>query len=82
MGDAHIVDSYADTSENHWNDVTHKSDNLIPFLWVQQPNHVDYYCFDIDSRTDTNCSIALFAVHTTVHDWPNFESFLQSVKPQ
>ena len=79
LGDAHIVDSYADTSENHWNDLP---DNLIPFLWVRQKNHVDYYCFDIDSPTDTNCSIAVFAVHATVRVWPNFESFLQWVKLQ
>ena len=82
LGDAHIVDSYADTSESHWNDLPDKPDNLIPFLWVRQPNHVDYYCFDIDSQTDTNCSIAVFAVHATVHVWPDFESFLQWVKLQ
>jgi len=79
IGDAHLVDSYAATSENHWSDLP---DNLIPFLWVRQPNHFDYYCFDTDTRTDTNCSVAVFAIHATVHDWPDFESFLKWLKLQ
>lgn len=77
--DAHLVHSYAVSADNHWCDLPN---SLIPFMWVRQPNHFDYYCFDTDAQTDSNCSIAVFAIHTTVHSWPDFESFLRWLRTQ
>jgi hypothetical protein len=51
---------------------------LLPFLRVEQgqPSHV--YGYDLtDPARDR---IAVYSVHTIVHDWPNQEAFLTWIK--
>ena len=75
----HLITSYATSPENHWLDLD-SPNNLIPFMWVRQPKHCDYYCFDTSSMTDGDCAVAVFAIHAIVHDWPDFDSFLQGLR--
>ena len=79
IGDAQVANTYQSSPDNHWCDLP---DALIPFMWVRQPEHFDYYCFDTKSKTKNECSVAVFAVHTVVHDWPSFQSFLQWLTQQ
>ena len=53
-------------------------DNL-PFLLEKQPNHNDYYGFDIHSKAP-ELAVALFASHAIVETWPNFAAFLDWLK--
>ena len=79
IGDAHIVTDFESSPDNHWCQL---HDELIPFMWVRQPNHFDYYCFDLRSQTNDDCRVTVFAVDYTVNDWPNFNSFLQWLRIQ
>ena len=56
--------------------------NLVPFMWVQQLNHIDQYCFDLNSEAKLDCAIEVFAIHAPVARWPDFESFLEWVRLQ
>jgi len=47
---------------------------LIPFLAERQPQHVDYYAFDT-STNSPEFRVVVFAVHTVVAEWDNFDSF-------
>ena len=76
IGDTHVIEIYGE------NDSWELQKNLIPFMWVQQPNHVDYYCYKLNPNNKPDCAIEVFAVHTSVHGWPNFQSFLQWLKIQ
>jgi hypothetical protein len=47
----------------------------LPFLLQKQPNHIDFYAFDTESTSPEFC-VAVFAVHTSVEAWDNFDTFL------
>lgn len=47
----------------------------IPFLAVEQPAHVDAYCFDISSN-GPEYAVAVFAEHAVVQTWPTYADFL------
>ena len=72
----HVVDGY--TTDRLQNLPEH----LVPFMWAQQLNHIDQYCFDLNSDEKFNCAIEVFAVHAPVGRWPHFESFLAWVRLQ
>ena len=72
----HVVDGYTTDC------LRNLPENLVPFMWVQQLNHIDQYCFDLNSDAKLNCAIEVFAVHAPVARWPHFESFLTWVRLQ
>ncbi len=51
--------------------------SVFPFMCDPQPAHVDYYCVGCDSP-----EILVFAIHTIVAGWPNFEAFIDSARQQ
>jgi len=76
MPHAQILSSVADIRLAYQNDLPNR---YIPFLLEGQPAHVDYYVFDT-STTPPEFQVSIFAVHTLVHNWSNFESFLAWLK--
>ena len=46
--------------------------SFVPFMCEQQPAHMDYYCVGCDEPT-----IVVFAVHTTVGEWPDITAFIE-----
>ena len=72
----HVVDGYTTDC------LRSLPENLVPFMWVQQPNHIDHYCFDLNSDAQLDCAIEVFAVHAPVARWPDFASFLEWVRLQ
>ena len=57
----------------------HGFKRLVPFLLDPQPRHEDIYCFDLETPAP-DVGIAVFAVHTTVADWPNLAAWLTWVE--
>ena len=49
----------------------------IPFLIDPQPSHEDYYCLD---QSTGGARVVVFAVHTTVAEWPTLAAWLERVK--
>jgi hypothetical protein len=47
---------------------------LLPFLMDEQPQHQDFHCFDTTTPGD-DPRVSVFAVHTTVADWPNLSAW-------
>ena len=56
--------------------------SLIPFMWQPNPKFDDYYCFETERGKEGNRCISVFSIHTTVHEWPDFDDFLQWVRLQ
>jgi hypothetical protein len=52
---------------------------LLPFLVDEQPEHQDFHCFDLATPAD-DPRVVVFAVHTTVADWPNLSAWLAWVE--
>ncbi len=52
-------------------------DDWVPFLIDPQPCHEDYYCLDLST---TESRVVVFAVHTTVAEWPTVAAWLDWVK--
>ena len=53
-------------------------ESLMPFACEPQPGHTDYYCCGPEGGP----TVAVFAVHAVVADWPSFRSFLEWVHHQ
>jgi hypothetical protein len=53
----------------------------LPFLADPQPNHHDYYCFDL-STTPPEYGITVFAIHATVRQWANLADWLKWIEQQ
>ena len=77
FGDAHLVTSAEDVVDLHTQCCPKQ---IIPFLWVQNPTARDYYGFNTSDPPRTEWPVSVFAVHTVVHGWPSFESFLNWAK--
>ena len=77
MGDAYIVATADVIREIHRQGCPRW---ITPFMYVQQPNHCDYYGFDTTRKLGDECPVAVFAVHTIVHEWQHFGAFLDWVK--
>ena len=77
FGDAHVVTDADEIADLHdqccpkW---------IIPFLWVQQPGHRDYYGFNTSDPPRSESYVSVFAQDVVVEDWPSFESFLNWAK--
>lgn len=55
-------------------------ENMLVFMWVNQPRHVDYYCFRKAGEVPENSMpVFLVADQTIVQTWPNFGVFLDWV---
>lgn len=52
---------------------------LLPFLIDEQPAHQDFYCFDAAAPAD-DPRVVVFAVHSTVAEWPNLSAWLAWVE--
>jgi hypothetical protein len=51
---------------------------LLPFLQVEQGQWPDVYGYDLADPTRNR--IAVYSVHTIVHDWPNQDEFLNWIR--
>lgn len=55
-------------------------ENMLVFTCVNQPRHVDYYCFPKAGEvSDKPMPVILVADQTIVQTWPNFRAFLDWV---
>jgi hypothetical protein len=53
--------------------------SIIPFMWQQETESRDYYCFDTVSSIG-ECPVIVFSAHAVVHCWPDFRAFLEWVR--
>ncbi len=77
FGDANAVTSADCIRELHALDCP---SSIIPFMWVQQPGFRDYYGFSPLAESTDECPVVVFADHAVVHDWPDWDSFVDWVK--
>ena len=58
-------------------------EGVVAFMLVNQPKHVDYYCFQRpEAPANEPVPVILIADQTIVQTWPNLGSFLDWVSCQ
>jgi hypothetical protein len=68
-----LITTLPDIRDTHRNGLPTR---YIPFLMqTQQPAHTDYYAFDKKAQAIEK-PVCVFAIHTIVEQWDNFEAFL------